>query len=132
MQRSQRAFRPERPHVFEDPAQAWSTVYCLRPYNPYRRDGLLNPSFVQSIDGRLLDFKSGADEAIWLELREFKRGLDRLELPHRTLIVVVPGHEARDTNEGSPLARTGHGLAALDRRYVPRVDALIRKTTLPR
>ena len=117
--------------MFEDPATAWSTVYCLRPYNPYRREGAVNPAFIPRIDGRLLNFKDGVDEAIWLEIEEFKRGLDRLQLLNPTVLVIVPGHVARDSNEGRPLARVAHGLAALDRRYIPRVDMLIRTATIP-
>jgi hypothetical protein len=118
--------------VFEDPATAWSSAYCLRPYHPYRLDGMPNPAFEPSVDGRLLDFKNGDEEAIVREIVEFRQGLERLRLPRPTLLLVVPAHTARDSTEGDPLARAAHGLAALDRRFIPAVDMLIRVTTIPR
>ena len=86
----------------------------------------MNPAFVQLLDGRLLDFKDGKDEAIRLETKALQDSLSSLDLARPTVLTVVPAHDALDTNEGSPLARVAHGLAALDPRYVPRVDALVR------
>ena len=119
--------------MLEDPVTAWTAAYCLRPYHhPFRFDGVANPAFVPAADGRLLDFKNGDDEAIVREIGEFRRGLDRLRLPRPTFLLVVPCHLSRDSNEGDPLARAAHGLAALDRRFVPSVDVLLRVTTIRR
>jgi hypothetical protein len=66
--------------VAEDPTSAWSGVYCLRDYNPYRFGGAKNPNFT-SRDGRLLDFKEGKDYAVKAETAEFAEGLKALKLP---------------------------------------------------
>ena len=113
----------------EDPATAWTSVYCLRDYNPYRLGGERNPSFVKACDGRLLDFKEGQDYAVKAETKEFATGLKALELPRGTILVIVPGHEARESNAGRPLARAAQALAA-DGLYEARVDTLIRAKTI--
>jgi hypothetical protein len=114
--------------VSEDPTAAWTTEYCLRPYNPYRVGGAQNPAFVHALDGRLLDFKDGVDLAVKLETRAFLRALEQLEFPFRTLLVVVPGHDAKPSNEGAPLARVAHALAAIEARCLACPDALVRAT----
>ncbi len=97
-----------QPSPQEDPYTAWTTECCLRPYHPYRLGGAQNPAFVHAFDGRLLDFKDGVELAVKLETREFLRGLEQLEFPFRTQLVIVPGHDARASNEGTPLARAAH------------------------
>ncbi len=114
--------------VSEDPAAAWTTEYCLRPYNPYRVAGAQNPAFVHALDGRLLDFKDGVDLAVKLETRAFLRALEQLEFPFRTLLIVVPGHDVRASNEGAPLARAARALAAMEARCLACPDALVRAT----
>jgi predicted amidophosphoribosyltransferase len=116
----------------EDPGAAWNGVYCLRPYNPYTFGGERNPNFVKATDGRLLDLKDGLDHGVKAATEDFKQGLDKLALPAGTILVVVPGHEKRDSNEGRPLARVAHALAELDSRYAAGVDTLIRTETVPK
>jgi hypothetical protein len=118
--------------VPEDPQTAWTGVYCLRDYNPYKFGGSRSTSFVKATDGRLLDFKEGRDHAIRAETDELRRGLEELNLPRGTVLVVVPGHEARDSNEGRPLALAAHALALADDRYAACVDALVRCRTIPK
>jgi predicted amidophosphoribosyltransferase len=118
--------------VAEDPVTAWNGVFCLRDYNPYKFGGSRNPSFVKATDGRLLDFKEGQDYAVKAETKEFAAGLEKLKLPKGTILVVVPGHEAKDSNAGRPLALVADALAQADGRYVARVDMLIRTQTIPK
>jgi hypothetical protein len=89
----------------EDPATAWTTAYCLRPYHPRTFCGGRNPSFCRETDGCLLDFKEGRPYAIEAEAERFKKALALLEPPKGTILVMVPGHEARESNEDRPLAR---------------------------
>lgn len=116
----------------EDPSTAWITEYCLRPYHPRILCGAPNPDFCKAADGRLLDFKEGKQEAVEAETGEFKKALIALQLPRSTILVVVPGHEERNSNEDRPLARVVRALSKCDDRYVPMVDALIRTRTILR
>jgi hypothetical protein len=116
----------------EDPRVAWTEVYCLREYNPYRLLGELNPAFNKATDGRLLDLKDNTDSGVAAAAEDFRRGLDSLGLPNGTIVVIVPGHEAKTSNEGGALARAARALATLDKRYVASVDALIRVKTVPK
>jgi predicted amidophosphoribosyltransferase len=84
-----------------------------------------NPEF-GALDGRLLDFKEGKRYAIRAEAQEFSAALSQLELPEQVLIVVVPGHEARETNVDTPLAKVAEMIAAAERRFIASVDTLIR------
>ena len=113
----------------ERPDAAWTAEFCMRPYHPYRLCGEPNPAFVHALDGRLLDFKDGRDTAIAAETEAIGEALELLRLERGTVLVIVPGHEARHENDGTPLARLAQGLAAADARYVARVNALIRTTT---
>lgn len=90
-----------------DPAEAWTTVYCHRPYNPYN-SGL----FRKVTDGRLLDFKMNENDGLAKGVADFAELLSKLELPRGTLLVVVPGHEARPSNAGRQLALAAQQLAA--------------------
>ena len=63
---------------------------------------------------------------------DFKEGLDPLDLPTGTILVIVPGHEVMASNEGCALARAAHALAKLDDRYIASVDSLIRIKTVPK
>lgn len=114
----------------EDPATAWTGVYCLRPYNPWKVGGVRNPAFVKATDGRLLDLKYEYDHGVTAAVEDFTAGLENLKLPKGTILVIVPGHEARESNEGRALARVAHALAEADSRYVARVDALVRFKTI--
>jgi hypothetical protein len=116
----------------EDPQTAWTGVYCLREYNPYRLSGELNPKFNKATDGRLLDLKSGYERGINSAVKDFRKGLAALELPPGTILTIVPGHEANNSNVDRPLARVVHALTALDKGYVESVDALIRTKTVPK
>lgn len=109
----------------EDPQTAWTDVYCLRDYNPYRFQGELNPAFTRA-DGRLLDFKENLDPGIAAAVEDFQKALAQLDLPNGTLLAIVPGHEARTSNDGRPLARAVKAIVANDARYVASVDLLIR------
>lgn len=113
----------------EDPATAWNGVYCLREYNPWTFGGARNPKFDKTWDGRLLDFKEGKAYAIKAETEEFAKGLEALKLPKGTILVVVPGHEARQSNAGRPLAIVAESLAA-DGRYQACVNMLVRTKTI--
>jgi len=119
-------------HVREDPATAWTATYCLRPYHPRTLCGGPNPEFCAFSDGRLLDFKEGKSYAIEAESHRFREALGLLEPPDGTILVIVPGHEARDSNAGRPLARVVAAVANTDRRYVPLIDGLIRTRTVLR
>jgi predicted amidophosphoribosyltransferase len=110
----------------EDPATAWTGVYCLRPYNPWKFGGQQNPAFEKATDGRLLDLKFGYDKGVAAAVEDFAVGLDKLKLPPGTILAIVPGHKSTDSNQGSPLARVAHALADADRRIVAQVDTLIR------
>jgi predicted amidophosphoribosyltransferase len=116
----------------EDPESAWTGVYCLREYNPYRLIGQLNPAFRKATDGRLLDLKDNSDHGVTAAAEDFRQGLDALNLPNGTVLVIVPGHEANDSNDGRALARAAQALAKMDKRYVASVDSLIRMKTVPK
>jgi Phosphoribosyl transferase domain len=116
----------------EDPQSAWTGFYCLREYHPYRLLGEPNPAFNKATDGRLLDLKDNTDAGIKAAADDFRVGLEVLNLPQGTLLAIVPGHEAADSNEGRPLSRVPYALARIDSRYVASVDALIRTTTVPK
>ena len=118
--------------VAEDPASAWTGVYCLRDYNPYTFMGQRNPEFTRETDGRLLDLKDGLDKGVAAAAEDLQLGLEGLDLPSGTILVVVPGHEARESNEGRPLARVARALEATDDRYNASVNTLIRVKTVPK
>ena len=118
--------------VNEDPETAWTGVYFLRDYHPYRVQGQRNPAFTKATDGRLLDLKDNDDHGVTAAAEDFKEGLDLLDLPAGTILVIVPGHEALESNEGRALARAAHALAKLDDRYIASVDSLIRIKTVPK
>jgi predicted amidophosphoribosyltransferase len=93
--------------------------------------GQRNPAFRRATDGRLLDFKDNIDDGITNAVADFSEVLAQLELPEGTILVVVPGHEARQSNAGRPLARAAERLADLDNaRYIASVDSLIRMRTV--
>ena len=110
----------------EDPQTAWTDAYCLRDYNPYKFGGSLNPNFVKATDGRLLDFKDGQEHAVASETAEISKSLSQLSLEARVLLAVIPGHKARDTNAGTPLARVVENLAKGNSRFVSSFETLIR------
>jgi predicted amidophosphoribosyltransferase len=116
----------------EDPQTAWTGVYCLREYNPYRLFGELNPAFKKATDGRLLDLKDNYDRGVTAAAEDFRQGLEPLGLPTGTVVVIVPGHGANRSNMDRPLARAAQALARLDKRYVASVDTLIRTKTVPK
>jgi predicted amidophosphoribosyltransferase len=118
--------------MLEDPASAWTSVYCLRPYNPWKINGAPNPDFHPPTDGRLLDLKDGKEHGIARAIEDFLAGLQVLRMPQDTILAIVPGHDASPTNEHRPLASVAHGLAAAAGRYVVRVDSLIRTSSVPR
>ena len=55
--------------------------------------------------------------------------MEALELPEGTMLVIVPGHRARESNAGRPLALVAQALAG-DGRHEARVDTLIRTKTI--
>jgi predicted amidophosphoribosyltransferase len=118
--------------VNQDPETAWTGVYFLRDYNPYRFQGQVNPAFKEATDGRLLDLKDNLDKGVAAAAEDFKEGLDKLDLPDGTVLVIVPGHEALESNKKRALARAAHALAKLDKRYVASADSLIRTKTVPK
>jgi predicted amidophosphoribosyltransferase len=115
-----------------DPETAWTDVLCHRPYNPYRLMGAQNPAFRKATDGRLLDFKDNLDHGIKNAANDLLELLDQLDLPAGTLLVVIPGHEARNSNAGRPLARAAQQIAATKTRFSASVDSLIRTVTIPK
>lgn len=120
-----------RPHSGDlEPEAAWTGIYCLREYNPYRIQGVQNPAFLAATDGRLLDLKDGTDRGIKYAARDFNDELGQLHLPDGTVLAVVPSHATSASNKGSPLARVAALLARQDSRYVPMVDSLIRTETV--
>ena len=117
--------------VVEDPENAWTADFCLRPYNPYKFGGSKNPSF-NPADGRLLELKDNTDSGVEAAAEDFSQGLEKLGLPKRTILMVVPGHEGKNSNKGGALARVAEVLANTDTRYVASVDSLIRTKTVPK
>jgi hypothetical protein len=81
---------------------------------------------------RLPDLKDGLDLGVKNAAEDFRAGLEKLKLPKGTILAIVPGHEARESNEGRPLARVTQALAEADSRYVARIDTLIRTQTIPK
>src|ERR1700730_15857474 len=116
---------PEGP-LSERPETAWESVYCCRPYHACWILGLRNPAFDKSTDGRLLDFKDGQEHAVASETAEISKSLSQLSLEARVLLAVIPGHKARDTNAGPPLARVVENLAKGNSRFVSAFETLIR------
>jgi predicted amidophosphoribosyltransferase len=117
----------------DSPEDAWTSVWCLRPYHSYRIYGVeLNPEFVKATDGRLLDFKEGKGWAVAAEIKEMQTALKSLEMSEPILVALVPGHEAKTTNAGCPLARVALALAASDKRLTADIDLIIRHTTIPK
>jgi predicted amidophosphoribosyltransferase len=106
---------------------AWKDVLSCRVYHRYRMvSGALNPAFRKDSDGRLLDFKAGSAEAIAAEASEMLAVLREVQLPLGSLLAVVPGHFACDTNAGSPMSRLVECLARQDLRLRASVDTLVR------
>lgn len=105
---------------------AWATVWCLRPYHPYRVFGELNPEFERATDGRLLNFKEGKHDAVAVEIEAFADAISNLTLPRPTVIGVIPGHLAKPSNAGTPLARVAEALADRDKRLGLAVDLVTR------
>jgi hypothetical protein len=78
---------------------------------PYWFQGQRNPAFKKPTDGRLLDFKDDEGEGQANGVTDFKELLDQLDLPKGTVLVVVPGHDAAQSNDGRPLARAANTIA---------------------
>lgn len=114
----------------EDPETAWTAVYCLRDYHPYRRSGELNPEFKKATDGRLLDLKSDYERGVTAAVKDFQEGLSKLDIPAGTILIIVPCHLANKSNKDRPLARVVGALAASNKRLVASVDTLIRTKTV--
>ena len=91
-----------------------------------------NPAFRKATDGRLLDFKDNLDHGIKQGAADFLELLTQLDLPKGTLLVVVPGHAARATNAGRPLARAALHIAETDSRFTASVDSLVRTVDIPK
>ena len=96
--------------VNKDPETAWTGVYFLRDYHPYWVQGQRNSAFTKATDGRLLDLKDNEDQGVTAAAEDFKEGLDPLDLPAGTMLVIVPGHEAMESNEGA-LSHVPHTLS---------------------
>jgi hypothetical protein len=73
----------------EEPATECETVYCLRPYNPFKINGVRNPHFDRALDGRLLDFKDGQHYAVAAEAKLFRAALGVIDLPPLSIVAVV-------------------------------------------
>jgi predicted amidophosphoribosyltransferase len=108
---------------------AWTSVWGLRPYHPYWVDGERNPE-VQAIDRRIFDFKEGKNWAVAAEIVEFQKALKSLDMPIPVLIALVPGHEAKPTNVGCPLARVAQALAVANPQLKADVDLVLRVKTI--
>jgi hypothetical protein len=106
---------------------AWDTVYCCRVYHGYRLlNGERNPAFRRATDGRLLNFKDGEPEAIEAEAAEVGAAIDRLRLPQKALLMMVPGHRVARSNCETTLARLVEALADKNHALVASVNTLIR------
>ena len=78
----------------------------------------------------MLDLKANNYEGVRNAARDFKNGLEQLDLQNGTILVVVPSHTASESNDGRPLARVAALLAKDSDRYIPMVDSLIRTKTV--
>jgi predicted amidophosphoribosyltransferase len=96
-------------------------------YHAYRLiSGALNPAFRKDSEGRLLDLKAGNAVAIAAEANEMLTVLREVRLPRGSVLAIVPGHLACDTNAGSPMSRLVECLARQDPRLRSSVDTLVR------
>lgn len=110
---------------------AWTSVWGLRPYHPYRiYGGEVNPDFVKAADGRLLDFKEGKGWAVASEIKEFQKALKSLDMPEPIVVAIIPGHAEKTSNAGCPLARVAQALAAADKRLKADIDLILRTKTI--
>lgn len=116
----------------ESPTLAWESVYCLRPYNPHKLDGVKNPAFDRDLDGRLLGFKDGQYYAIRDETKVFRTALAELTFPQATVLAIIPSHRSATTNADQPLAQVAHRIAGNESRFRLRVDCLLRTASIPR
>ena len=109
----------------------WAGVVFIREYHPYWLPGReRNPRFDQE-DGRILDLKSNQDAAVAASVRDFARVLRPMPLPARTVLAIVPGHDARLSNKDRALGRVVAQLVAdIGPRFVDGADVLVRERTV--
>ena len=114
----------------ESPAEAWVTVFCQRTYNPYQAYGRRNPAFRGSpgLDGRLLDFKQRDARAIKSETAVLLAAVKQLDFDD-AILVIIPGHEAAASNDGTPLACAAATIASAT-GFTAASDSLIRTTSI--
>ena len=114
----------------DSPDDAWTTVFCQRPYNSYRAYGGRNPAFKSSpgLDGRLLDFKVGDNDAIKSETTVLLNAIEKLDLLD-AVVAIIPGHEAAASNRETPLARAAEAIAAAS-DYTAAPDSLVRTRSI--
>ena len=114
----------------ESPAEAWVTVFCQRTYNPYQAYGRRNPAFRGSpgLDGRLLDFKQRDARAIKSETAVLLAAVKQLDVDD-AILVIIPGHEAAASNDGTPLACAAATIASAT-GFTAASDSLIRTTSI--
>jgi predicted amidophosphoribosyltransferase len=109
----------------------WGTSGYLQDYRPYwAPDHTPNPAFRRPDDALILDLKDGFSGGIEFARDQFLAASQELGLAVGTLLVIVPGHEAAETNVGRPLARVAQSLANWNGALTPVVDALIRHQTI--
>jgi hypothetical protein len=111
-------------------ANPWKGYAYVREYHPHR--GGRNPSFgVQ--DGLTLDFKEGKEPGFSEGVRDLGEQIRALGATPPAGLLIVPGHLARPSNAGTPLANAAHAIAGvLGSDIGSWVDALIRHTDIPK
>ena len=107
---------------------AWETYGVIRYYHPWM--GGRNPQFSKP-DGLILDLKDGKQQGIDSAIDEFLKAFDHLDLPPKTAIAIVPGHQASTTNKGTPLALVSMEIRKTSqRKFRVRYNALKRYKTI--
>jgi len=113
--------------------QLWTGHAYVRVYHPYRVAGEKNPAF-NDLDAQILDLKEGIDSAVDAAVRDFADAIAHTSaLPPSTILSIVPGSVASDSNEPRPMARVAHALAralAPRSRFFARPDTLRRHMTI--
>jgi phosphoribosylpyrophosphate synthetase len=91
-----------------EPKHLWTDIVAVRVYYPYWLAGReRNPKFRRE-DGLVLDLKDNLDGGVKTAVQDFRKALQAFGLPSKTRrvrLAVVPGHEARPSNEGRALSR---------------------------
>ena len=111
--------------------QLWTGHAHIRVYHPFRVAGEKNPAFNDD-DARILDLKDGVAAAIETAAAEFADALTHLPLfPQPTILAIVPGSTAADSNANRPMALVAVAIAArAPFRLAAQPDTLKRHVTI--